>query len=179
MALIDDINPVSKQIFASLPGELQREVFEQRGFCSPASLEDLIQKAALENLEEGRKSLRAWNQRANAQGWGTGARGEDEQEWLDAAAEDVAAAGCIDPLDELLAFEVAAARLTADPSALGRAQRSADLEPRTGRAREVACRGDVTVRRAQQLFDMRREAIRRGQMDLFDDGDLDCEGVPA
>ncbi|MDA8257813.1 MAG: hypothetical protein M0Z99_19660 [Betaproteobacteria bacterium] len=170
-ALIDLISPVSRQIFAGLPTKLQREVLRQRGFCSKDSFEDLIQEAALTSLAGKKKSLRGWNQSKNSPGWGTVGRDAAEQEAIDAvaaAAEAASAADSIDPLRELLIFEAAAARIARDPAAVGRAQRNADLARRTGRAREVACRDRISTRRAQQVFDMHREAIRRGQMDLFD-----------
>ncbi len=180
-ALIDLISPTSKQIFAGLPKKLKREVLGQRGFCSPASFEDLIQEAALTQIEAKKKSLRGWNQRQNGPGWGTVGRDAAEQDALDAAAaaaDTASAADTLDPLAELLIFESAAARIAADPAVLGRAQRSADLAPRTGRAREIACRDRVSTRRAQQVFDTHREAIRRGQLDLFDGLEGD-EGVQS
>lgn len=168
--LMDRISPVSRQIFAGLPTKLKREVLGQRGFCGAEGFEDLIQQAALLELQGKKKSLRAWSQRQNSPGWGTVGRDAEEQDALDAAAaaaDAVASADSIDPLRELLIFEAAAARIAEDPAAVGLAQRSADLSRRTGRAREVACRDGISTRRAQQIFDMHREAVRRGQLDLF------------
>ncbi|MDA8260709.1 MAG: hypothetical protein M0Z99_34600 [Betaproteobacteria bacterium] len=166
--LIKLISPVSRQIFAGLPTKLQAEVLRQRGFCSAASFEDLIQEAALLALSGKKKSLRGWNQSKNSPGWGTVGRTDSEQDEIDAACAAVEAADTFDPLKELMFFQEAEARIASDPSVLGIAQRSADLARRTGRAGEVACRDGISARRAQQVFDMHREAIRRGQMDLFD-----------
>lgn len=74
----------------------------------------------------------------------------------------------IEPVAFLSTIEAAALRLARDPRALGRAYRTADLEPRHGRAQALAHRQNVSVRRAQQALKLQRDDLERGQGDLFD-----------
>lgn len=97
-------------------------------------------------------------------GWGT--RGLDLEIQLPGDARE--------PSAYLSAIEMASLRLARDPRALARAQRHADLEPRHGRAQELARARAVSVRRAQQALKRQRDDLERGQGDLFDGEGQSC-----
>uniref|UniRef100_E6PNL6 Uncharacterized protein n=1 Tax=mine drainage metagenome TaxID=410659 RepID=E6PNL6_9ZZZZ len=174
LEFVAELNPASQKIYWDLPISLRIQVLHEAGFCTAESFEDVVQEAALYGIERTNLSLRAWAQRQNSAGWGTAVGEATEGEQDDDCRPGHEAAECSDPLSFLLALEAAQARLDADPQALGRAQSEADLALRTGRAKDVSARCRVSERRVQQEFEVRREAIARGQLDLF--GDQGGEG---
>lgn len=171
------------QAIGALSPRAQRWVQEARRHEPGADPSELVAKAWAIEVEgtshRPLASLKAWARR-NRQAWGTGGAEEEQAEDGEGGRRRKPLREAVEattPLDVLLAWEVVEQRLAADPQAVGRAQRAADLEKRTGWARAVAARCRISTRRVQQEFDLGRAAVERGQMDLFDDQGSEGEGA--